>query len=115
MLPPYGTRVLSENHLVARKEPMPTIQLDTVVRQGTDQLSCELDGETVLLSIQHGQYYYLNQVGSHIWTLLSTPHSAAALCAVLKEAYEVEPALCEQEVVGFLEALLTDDLLQVVA
>ena len=31
------------------------------------------------------------------------------------EAYEVEPALCEQEVVGFLEALLTDDLLQVVA
>jgi len=93
---------------------MSTIQLDTVVQQGPEQLSCELDGETVLLSIQHGQYYYFNQIGSHIWTLLRTPRSVAALCDVLTDVYEVERALCEQEVLTFLNELFTDDLLQVV-
>lgn len=94
---------------------MSAIQLDTVVRQGPDQLSCELDGETVLLSIRYGQYYYFNQIGSHIWTLLHTPRSVAALCDVLMDEYEVERAVCEQEVLAFLDELLTtDDLVQVV-
>ena len=92
-----------------------TIQLHTVVSHGPDQLFCDLDGEIVLMSITRGQYYYLNQVGSYIWTHLATPCRVEAICEALMERYEVERAVCEREVLEFLGALAKDNFLRVVS
>lgn len=89
------------------------MSLDTMVSVSQDQLSCTLDDETVLMSVENGQYYYLNKVGSRIWSCLATPQRIADLCAVLLAAYDVEPTQCEHEVLAFLDTLYSHKLIQV--
>ena len=89
------------------------MSLDTMVSVSKEPLSCTLDDETVLMSIENGQYYYLNKVGSRIWTGLATPQRIADLCAALLAAYDVEPAQCEHEVLTFLDTLYGYKLVQV--
>jgi len=83
----------------------------TVVVRSTDQVSGELDGKVVLLSIQNGEYYNMNEVGSRIWELLEKPTSVAGLVDRLLVEFEVERTVCEQEVGAFLAKLQQDGLL----
>ena len=65
----------------------------------------ELDGETVLLNLETGLYFGLNDVGSLVWRLLGqggqTPRS-------LSEAVCAEYAADQTEVARDVEALLQD-------
>lgn len=49
------------------------INLNSVVAQSEDQVSTELDGETVLMSIEQGNYYGMDKVLSRIWALIEKP------------------------------------------
>ena len=77
-----------------------------------DQVSGDLDGKIVLLSIQNGEYYNLNEMGSRIWLLLEKPTTVGALTDQLLKEFKVERATCEAEVVAFLEQLHKDNLLK---
>jgi hypothetical protein len=92
----------------------PPIYRNTVLAQGPEQVSCDLDGETVLMRIEDGMYYAMNVIGSRIWALLEHPRQVAAICHLLAQEYDVEPAQCEQDVLAFLEELTTCHLLTVV-
>ena len=65
------------------------LSLDTIVTVSPEQLSCTLGDETVLMSIAHGEYYYLNDIGSHLWTCLATPQRIADLCGACLDVYLV--------------------------
>ncbi len=84
------------------------IQTSTVLRRSAEVLADEIDGETVMMSIEQGEYYGLDTIASEIWALLEKPRSVAALCEKLVERYDVEPDQCERDVVSFLETLLAD-------
>ncbi len=84
----------------------------TVVRS-PDQVSGDLDGKVVLLSIENGQYYNMNEVGSRIWALLEQPMTVAELIDRLLSEFEVERSTCETEVAAFLGQLRKDNLLKV--
>ena len=92
----------------------PFAPTSTVVRS-PDQVSGDLDGKVVLLSIENGQYYNMNEVGSRIWALLETPMPIATLVEQLLAEFEVDRATCEKEVAEFLGQLQKDNLLKVVA
>ncbi|MDD2764280.1 MAG: lasso peptide biosynthesis PqqD family chaperone [Opitutaceae bacterium] len=85
----------------------------TVVRS-PDQVSGDLDGKVVLLSIENGTYYNMNEVGSRIWALIEKPVTVAALIEQLLAEFEVEKSTCEKEVADFLGQLQKDHLLKVV-
>jgi hypothetical protein len=89
------------------------IGLNTTVKRAEDLVSCDLDGETALMSVANGKYYGLDPIGSRIWALLEEARPVAALCAQLRDEYEVEPAQCQQEVLAFLHELAADNLIQV--
>jgi|SRR6185369_15202882 len=84
----------------------------TVVRK-PGQLSADLDGEVVVLSIAGGQYYDMNEVGSRIWALVERPISVAALIDLLVGEFEVEREICEREVRAFLRELHAGGLVQI--
>jgi hypothetical protein len=84
----------------------------TVVRS-SDQVSGDLDGRVVLLSIENGEYYNMNEVGSRIWALLEKPMTVTGLIDRLLTEFDVERATCEQEVAAFLEQLQKSNLLKV--
>jgi hypothetical protein len=84
----------------------------TVVRN-PGQLSADIDGEAVVLSIDAGRYYDLNRVGTRIWALVEQPISVAALIDVLVREFEVERKVCEEDVLVFLRQLHTGGLVQI--
>ena len=84
-----------------------------VVVRSPDQVSGDLDGKVVLLSIENGEYYNMNEVGSRIWALIEKPIAVGNLIERLLEEVEVERATCEKEAMAFLEQLRKDKLLKV--
>ena len=85
---------------------------DTVVAI-PDQVSTDLDGEAVILSLRDSTYYGLNEVGALVWRLIQTPISVRAICAAILEEYEVEAAQCERDVLALLGDLAANSLIEV--
>jgi len=84
------------------------------VRRIGDVLDADIDGELVMMNIEQGRYFGLNQTGTRIWALLAQPVVISDLCDKLTAEFSVPPKQCEHEVVAFLETLLIRGLLQVV-
>lgn len=78
-----------------------------------DQVSCELDGEAVILHLDNGIYYGLNPIGAHIWELIQQPVRVSELVATLTQEYDVEPARCEDDVISLLAELSSNQLIEV--
>ena len=79
-----------------------------------DVLDVDMDGELVMMNIEQGRYFGLNQTGTRIWALLAQPVVISDLCDKLMAEFSVPQKQCEQEVISYLENLLTRGLLQVV-
>lgn len=92
---------------------VPEFTPNTVVVRSPDQVSGELDGKVVLLSIENGEYYNMNEVGSRIWALLEQPMTVGALIEGLMAEFDVTQEQCELEVAAFLGQLSKDKLLKV--
>ncbi|NLI24085.1 MAG: lasso peptide biosynthesis PqqD family chaperone [Bacteroidales bacterium] len=88
-----------------------TIQENTFFRRNPDLLFSDMDGETVMMSIQNGEYYGLDEVGSRIWQLLENPESAETLTDKLIEEYEVTRETCLSDVMEFLNMLAEKQLI----
>lgn len=87
---------------------------DSIVVKTQDHVSSDIDGETVLMSIENDKYYGMDSVGSRIWALLETPIKVNKLCETLIVEYEVESSQCEKDTLAYLQELVTEDLVQVV-
>lgn len=86
----------------------PQLRPETVLARADGLLEAKIDGETVMMSIDRGEYYGLDAIGSEIWALLEKPRSVAEICAAMGARYEVEPEVCERDVLGFLGELVAD-------
>jgi len=91
--------------------PVPPLSSATVVAQSKGFIDTEIDNEVVALSIEHGTCYGLNRVGSRIWKLLATPVRIGDLCATLLAEYNVDPNVCERQVLDVLEELRSEGLI----
>ncbi len=78
---------------------------DTVLQRKPGLLFNEIDGEVVMLSIENGEYYGMDKVGSRIWNLLEEPMSFEALVEKLMEEYEVDEEQCYNEALDFIHTL----------
>lgn len=75
------------------------------IRINESVVVAELDNETVLLDVDAGIYYGLNELGSQIWKLLVEGKSEDEIVADLLAEYEVDVAALRQDVVDFLDRL----------
>jgi coenzyme PQQ synthesis protein D (PqqD) len=94
---------------------MPDIQdlgPTTVISRSAELLSAQIDAEKVLMSIESGTYYFLDDIGSVIWDLLHTPTSVGELCGRLVLEYEVEDSVCQRDVLAFLQRMRDHALIQ---
>ena len=75
-------------------------------------LFTEIDGETVLLNIQTGYYYAMNEVSTMIWQGIKNGQSRAAIQFRLRETYAVDSDQLQQDMDEFLAALTEHALVQ---
>jgi hypothetical protein len=85
----------------------------SVVTVTKDQVSCDLGAEAAILNMKNGTYYGLDPVGTQIWKLLQTPRKVGDIEEVLLQEYDVEPELCQRDLLVLLEELLGAGLIEV--
>lgn len=83
----------------------------SLVQQSGNQVSCELDGEALLMHLESGAYFGCGEVGSRIWSLLAQPKRVEEVCRILQEEFDVDPERCEREATSFLTDLLSEGLI----
>jgi len=85
-----------------------------LLRQAPGNIASDMDGETVMLSVQNGNYYNLGEIGGEIWKSFAEPAKAEEVIERLTGEYEVEPEECSRQVFGFIELLLREGLIEAV-
>jgi hypothetical protein len=90
---------------------MSAITLDTNVVRADGLFSTDLDDETILMSIEQGAYYGMEQTARRTWDLLATPQKVSQLCTRIAEEYKVAPEVCTPDILVFLEELLHEGLI----
>ena len=73
----------------------------------------DIDGETVMMSIENGEYYGLDDIGSRIWGPIKKPVRVSGLIDTLLERFHVDRETCEKDVLKFLNELNEDKILEV--
>ena len=91
-----------------------SISLNSTITRNAGVVEAEIHGEVVAMNIETGNCYGLNLVGSRVWNLLSDPIRISSICAQLNGEFDVEPKVCERDVIGLLEELHAEDLITVV-
>lgn len=76
-------------------------------------VEAEIDGETVMMSIENGAYYGLDAIASRIWALLERPLSVQNICELLVLEFDVDMAQCQQDVLSFLTDMAERKVIQV--
>lgn len=89
------------------------ILLDSIVVQSPGNIISDMDGETVMMSIDNGKYYNLGVIGGYIWNIIKTPISINNLISKLTNEFDVEIIECQKEVIPFLELLLKEKLIMI--
>jgi Coenzyme PQQ synthesis protein D (PqqD) len=79
----------------------------------SDQVSSDLVGEAVILSLSSGVYYGLNEVGASIWNLIQRPKTIKEIHEALLQEYDVEASQCEQDILTLLIELSAVGLIEV--
>lgn len=68
-------------------------------------MHADVNGSAVMLDVEAGNYYGLNEVGTHIWDLLAEARTPAEIAADLPRHFEVEPGEAEEATTAFLADL----------
>jgi hypothetical protein len=85
----------------------------SLVQWSGDPIAAPVDEEIVILSVERGTYYGLDDIGSEIWQRLETPVRVDVLCDALAAKYEGDRATIERDVLQLLESLAADGLISV--
>jgi Coenzyme PQQ synthesis protein D (PqqD) len=83
-----------------------TIAGSTILSRSASVLTAEVDGEIVMMSIEHSRYYALNETGGDIWRRIDPPCSFDELVDALASEYAVERATIAADVRALLEGML---------
>ena len=86
---------------------------DSVVAASRDQVSCELEGEAVILNLADEVYYGLDPVGARIWELIREPRCVAEVRDLVVAEFEVDAATAERDLLALLETLAERRLVEV--
>jgi len=91
------------------------LSANTIVGATSEQVSCAVGDESVILGLKNSVYYGMNPVGSAVWKLLLQKHrSVAELRDAVLEDYDVEKERCERDLLDLLEKMQAEGLIRVV-
>ena len=82
-----------------------------LVRRNADMIAADVGDEAVILNVDSGYFFQLNQTAALIWAALESPISVDTLCASIADAFAVDPAVCRRDVIAFIADMRDRDLI----
>ena len=93
---------------------MTLLNPQTLVQRTEAQVSTAVEGETILLQIESGNYFSLNEVAAFVWQELDQPRTVAHLCERLLSEYDSEPEDCFNDLLALLEMWESEGMIKTV-
>src|SRR6266705_1817512 len=84
----------------------------TVISRSPSVLTAEVDGEVVMMSIEQGRYFGLDDIGSDIWRRIEPPCSFATLVDRLVAEYDADRATIAADVQALLGRMAAEDVVR---
>jgi coenzyme PQQ synthesis protein D (PqqD) len=72
----------------------------------------ELQGETVLLQLDSGEYFGLDETATRIWQLIVEKGDLAAVEAAMLQEFDVDPAILAQDLSRLVDELRGKKLIE---
>jgi hypothetical protein len=98
---------------MASPKDQAAISTGSVIVASKDQVSSDLAGEAILLSLKTATYYGLDQVGARIWELVQQPVKVGDVRDAIVSEYDVEIERCERDVLELVRRLASEGLIEV--
>ena len=76
-------------------------------------VSRDLDGEAVILNLETGTYFGLNEAGTRIWSLIQEHGSLRRVFDAMQKEYEVSPEALESDLLRIADELRAKGLVSV--
>jgi hypothetical protein len=76
-------------------------------------LARELDNESILLHLESGTYFGLDETGTRIWFLIAQHGQLESVVLALLEEYDVDEAQLRQDLLRFVRDLVSRQLLEI--
>ncbi len=89
------------------------VALETIVVRNDTILDANVGTETVLMSVENGQYYALTATSRAVWERLKVPVRVRDLCADLASAYQTPLETIEADTLEFLSYLEAQKMIEV--
>jgi hypothetical protein len=84
----------------------------TIISRSPSVLTAEVDGEVVMMSIEQGRYFGLDDIGSDIWRRIDPPCSFAVLIDGLAADYDADRATISNDVQSLLGRMAEQDVVR---
>jgi hypothetical protein len=84
----------------------------TMISRSPSVLTAEVEGEIVMMSIERGSYFGLDDIGSDIWKRIEQPCTFATLIDGLAAAYDADRAAIAADVRALLDRMAEQDVVR---
>lgn len=93
----------------------PTFQIspETHIRRRPPVLSTEVEGEAVMMDMEQGLYFGLDEIGTDIWRRLEEPVTVGELVADLSQSYAADSDIIERDVSALLVRMAEHGLIDI--
>src|SRR5215475_10489895 len=92
-----------------------SVSFDQKLAPTDDTLINVIEGESVLLNLKSESYFGLDQVGTRMWTLLTTSDSIQSAFEALLDEYDVGADKLRMDMQDLIEKLIANGLMEVAA
>lgn len=83
-----------------------------LIQSNPDMIVVDMDGEKVMMSIESGDYFGINTVGSYIWDMIQDPKSLTQIYDGVKETFDITSSTeTKRDIEDFLEKLSQQQLI----
>jgi hypothetical protein len=94
----------------SRPEPSPEDSNEMIIARSTSVIASEVDGEVLMMSIEQGCYFGLDDIAGDIWRRIEPPCSFTSLIDGLAVDYDANPETIAADVRALLRDMLARDV-----
>lgn len=92
---------------------MQKLTMDSHLLRSKDLVAANMDGDTVMMSIESGHYFGIGGIGSRVWELLEFEVTLSDLMASILNEYEIDEEACLNDLSEFISKLAKEGLVRI--
>lgn len=93
--------------------PRPLQDTDVIARVETI-VATDMDGETIMMSVETGQYFHLDDIATTVWTEIEQPRNIDHIVSHLRKIYDVKADECRSDTLELIAKLRDLNVLRVI-